>query len=104
MWWILSLVLQATVITCGIRREQRAGLWSWSKFLFALAFGVLECVLLMVPNTYIDLHSRYFAPVMTVASVVAALNFVWFIIVMRRWRLPDGRTSLQAYRDQQRGL
>jgi hypothetical protein len=31
--------------------------------------------------------------------VVAAVNFVWFIMVCRRWKLPDGRTSLQAQRD-----
>jgi hypothetical protein len=104
MWWILTVALQAIVIVSGIRQEQRAGLWSWSKFIFALAFAGLECVILMVPDTYIDLHSSYFAPVMIAASVVAALNFIWFIVVMRRWRLPDGRTSLQAYRDGQRGL
>jgi hypothetical protein len=101
MWWILTLALQAIVIGCGIRQDQRAGLWSWSKFFFAFAFAGLECVILMVPDTYIDPRSRYFVPVMITASVVAALNFIWFIVVMRQWRLPDGRTSLQAYRDQQ---
>jgi hypothetical protein len=104
VWWILALALQATVIGCGIRQEQRAGLWSWSKFFFALAFGILECIILMAPDTYIDPRNRYFVPVMITAAVVAALNFIWFIVVMRRWRLPDGRTSLQAYRDQQQGL
>jgi hypothetical protein len=31
---------------------------------------------------------------------VAAANFVWFILVCRRWRLPDGRTSIEAWRDE----
>jgi hypothetical protein len=37
---------------------------------------------------------------MIAAGVIAALNFIWMIIVARRWKLPDGRTSLQAYRDE----
>jgi hypothetical protein len=56
-----------------------------------------------VPITYIhDVHSRYFIPVYVTSWIVAALNFIWMIIVARRWKLPDGRTSLQAYRDQHR--
>jgi hypothetical protein len=43
-------------------------------------------------------------PTYVAACILAALNFIWFIIVMRRWKLPDGRTSLQAYRDEQRVL
>jgi hypothetical protein len=56
-----------------------------------------------VPITDIhDVHSRYFIPVYVASYIVAALNFIWMIIVAHRWKLPDGRTSLQAYRDQQR--
>ena len=102
MLWLLGfLVLQIAVIVSGIRQEQRSGIWSWSKFVFALAFGVLECMIIVVPVLCIDLHSRYFGPVFTAAAVVAALNFIWMIVVARRWKVPDGRTSLQAYRDQQ---
>jgi hypothetical protein len=104
MWWILVFVLQFGVVASGIRQEQRAGLWSWSKFLFALAFGALECVIVIVPITYIDMHSRYYVPVVIAVSTIAAVNFIWMIIVARRWKLPDGRTSLEAYRDQQLGL
>jgi hypothetical protein len=101
MWWILIGLLLVVEIGSGIRKEQRAGMWSWSKFVFALAFAGLEFALLMIPLTCIDPHSRYYLPVLVTACVVAALNFVWMIIVARRWKLPDGRTSLQAYRDQQ---
>jgi hypothetical protein len=56
-----------------------------------------------VPITDIhDVHSRYFIPVYVASCIVAALNFIWMIIVAHCWKLPDGRTSLQAYRDQQR--
>jgi hypothetical protein len=40
-------------------------------------------------------------PVIAGATAVAATNFVGFIIAVRRWMLPHGRTSLQAYRDEQ---
>jgi hypothetical protein len=40
--------------------------------------------------------------VFAAAWAAAGLNFIWMIIVARRFNLPDGRTSLQAYRDQQR--
>ena len=100
MWWILFVVMQVVVIVSGIRNEQRAGLWSWSKFAFAIGFAALEVTILLVPLNTIDMKSPRFVPVMSVAGVVAALNFIWMIIVARRWKLPDGRTSLQAYRDE----
>jgi hypothetical protein len=103
MFWILFVLIQATVIISGIRREQRAGLWSWSRFVFALGFAALEVIILIGPIYFFGLQSPVFWPVFSVAAVVAALNFIWMIIVARRWKLPDGRTSLQAYRDEQEG-
>jgi hypothetical protein len=102
MWWIIVIILQFIVNASGIRNEQRAGLWSWSKFVFALGFGALESIILIAPIIYIPQRSRFFLPVFITCGVVAALNFIWMIIIARRWKLPDGRTSLQAYRDQQR--
>ena len=100
MFWIAFAVCQIVVIITGIRQEQRAGLWSWSKFAFTLAFAVLEIAILLIPINFVDLKSPQFAPAMGAAGVVAALNFIWMIIVERRWKLPDGRTSLQAYYDE----
>ncbi len=100
MLWILFVVVQALVIISGIRREQSAGLWSWSKFIFSLGFAALEVIILIGPIRYIGVQSRWFVPVFCASGVVAALNFIWFILVARRWKLPDGRTSLQAYRDE----
>ena len=100
MWWLLMILLLAVNVAAGIRREQQANLWSWSKFVFALTFGVLECGLVILPITYLDPAGRYYGLIYAAACAVAALNFVWFIVVMRRWRLPDGRTSLEAYRDE----
>jgi hypothetical protein len=99
MMWIAFAVLQIVIIAAGIQQEKRAGLWSWSKFIFALAFAALEVTILLAPVILMDVRSPRFLPVFCAAGVVAALNFIWMIIVARRWKLPDGRTSLQAYRD-----
>jgi hypothetical protein len=100
MWVLLTFLLFIAQIAAGIRREQHAGIWSWSKFLFAICFGVGECALIIVPITYIVPRSLHPVAVCVTVCVMATLNFVWFIIVARRWKLPDGRTSLQAYRDE----
>jgi hypothetical protein len=100
MSWILFIILQFIVVITGIRQERRAGLWSWSKFLFAIGFAALEILILFTPLYSFDLKSPHFMPAFIAAWVIAALNFIWMIIVARRWKLPDGRTSLQAYRDE----
>ncbi len=100
MMWIAFAVYQVVIIVAGIRQEQRAGLWSWSKFAFALAFGGLEVSILLAPIVLMDVKSPRFPVAMGASGIVAASNFIWMIIVARRWKLPDGRTSLQAYRDE----
>jgi len=102
MLWIVFVVLQVYFMVMGIRKEQRARRWSWSMFAFVMGFAALEVVIVTAPVVYFDLKGRFFLPVYIAAWVVAALNFIWMIIVCRRWKLPDGRTSLQTYRDQQR--
>ncbi len=61
---------------------------------------MLESLILFVPIYYVGANSPYFGWTYATCGVIAALNFIWFIIVCRRWRLPDGRTSLEAARDQ----
>ena len=100
MGWILFVVLQFTVIAAGIRREGRAGLWSWSKFVFAIGFAALEILIVMAPLYFIDIRDPRFMRAFAAAWAIAALNFIWMILVARRWKLADGRTSLQAYRDE----
>jgi hypothetical protein len=99
MAWIFMLALQLVFIVAGIRREQKAGLWSWSEFVFIFGFAALEIVLVSVPAWTLNLHSPLMWWIIGAGWVIAALNFIWFIIVCRRWKLPDGRTSLQAARD-----
>ncbi len=99
MSWIAFVLLQGLIIWSGIKQEQRAGLWSWSKFVFALGFAALECLIVIGPIALGKMNSPYFWPVYIAAWVVAAANFVWFIMICRRWKLPDGRTSLEAERE-----
>lgn len=75
-------------------------MWSWSKFFFALAFCGLESCVLWISLRYVRMQSHWFGWAVAGGALIAAGNFIWFTIVMRRWRLPDGRTSLQAYYDE----
>jgi hypothetical protein len=99
MIWLLMFALQVGYIVLGIRREQQAGLWSWSKFAFALGFAAVEVVIGTVPVMTLDPHNRWFWWIVGAGWLIAALNFIWFIIACRRWKLPDGRTSLAAERN-----
>jgi hypothetical protein len=100
MGWILFAVLQFTVIAAGIRRERRVGLCSWSKFVFAIGFAALEILIVAAPLYFIDIRDPRFMRAFAAAWTIAALNFIWMIVVARRWKLADGRTSLEAYRDE----
>jgi hypothetical protein len=97
--WIVFVLLLVLNVATGIRQEQREGIWSWSKFAFAISFAALELLIALLPINLMDPKTRYYMPVVVASFVVAALNFIWMTIVARRWKLPDGRTSLQAYRD-----
>jgi len=41
MFYVLAFILQIVVIGAGIRNEQRADMWRWSKFGFVLGFAAL---------------------------------------------------------------
>ncbi len=87
MFWIFALLLQLTIIAAGIRDEERAGRWSWPRFLIMLAFAGLECAILILPPYYIhDVHNRYFWPVYVTCWLVGLANMVWMIRTVRRWK------------------
>jgi hypothetical protein len=98
MMWLLAFILQVVFIVRGTRQEQSAGRWSWSKFFFALCFAALEFAIITLPLYVMPQQSPWFGKIASLACIVAAGNFVWFIVACRRWRLPDGRTSLEAAR------
>jgi len=100
MWWIFFVLLIVSMAVSGVRRAQRAGVWSWSKFAYVLGFLALLGVIVTAPVLLMDVNGRHFLPVYIAAWIVALLLFVWFIMVARRWKLPDGRTSLEADKEQ----
>jgi len=99
MGWIAFVALQFFFVVRGYRHARSAKQWSWSLFFFAIAFAGVEVVILTLPIIYLS-NSHYFGVTYAAAWVIAALNFIWFIMVCRRWRLPDGRTNLEAAREE----
>jgi hypothetical protein len=86
MIWIFFIGLQAYILISGIRQQGRDGTWSWPMFAFAMGFVVFECLILTLPLRLGMNGSRYFVPVWTAAWIIAALNFLWFLAVCRRWK------------------
>jgi hypothetical protein len=95
MIWLIFLIVLGIIVFMRIRAEQRAGRWSWSKFFFSLGFGALECVIITAP-LLMNMNSRFFWPAYGAAWVVAIALFVKFILIARKWKFPDTRTSTQA--------
>ncbi|HEY1725731.1 MAG TPA: hypothetical protein VGF89_09925 [Steroidobacteraceae bacterium] len=90
MVWILTLALQLGFLAAGVLRAEQAGVWSWSMFFFALGFAAVEIIIGVVPAMTLDLHSRSYWWIVGAGWLIAALNFVWFIIVCRRWKPTGG--------------
>ena len=59
MSWIVWVVFTGGNRLC-IRREQRAGLWSWSKFAFTLGFAAVACALLLSASGLSQLEQPIF--------------------------------------------
>jgi len=101
MFWLGFVVLVLVMAVAGIRRAQRAGTWSWSKFALTLGFLAVISAMVTVPAMLINVNSPFFWPVYGVGWVVALGLIVWFIIKARRWKFPNAKPSLKAGRDQQ---
>jgi hypothetical protein len=91
MIWLFFIPLQLYLVFNGFRQQEREGSWSWSLFAFVLGFLAFESLILTLPIRLALHGNRYFVPVYTTALIIAALNFVWFLAVCRRWKLkpPD---------------
>jgi Ca2+/Na+ antiporter len=102
MGWIIQVLMSLFYGVQGYEQSKRAGTWSWSKFFFTLAFAAVEILVLCSPFIFLNQNNPAFWPFYIAAWVVAAVLFVLFIIKARRWKMPDGRTSLEADRDARR--
>ncbi|MGA8940880.1 MAG: hypothetical protein WB439_17080 [Acidobacteriaceae bacterium] len=93
MLTLLYCITQIYFIAGCIRQEERAGVWSLSKFFFSFAFMALEWLILYIPLAYIPALSHWHTPGIILASILFCLNFIWFILVCRRWPLPGRNTT-----------
>lgn len=101
MWWLGFVVFVLYMAVAGIRKAQRAGTWSWSKFALTLGFMAVIIAIVTAPVLLMNVNSRFFWPVY-IAGWVAALGLmIWFIIKARHWKLPGTRASLEADRGQE---
>ncbi|HVN92440.1 MAG TPA: hypothetical protein VMT38_02025 [Terracidiphilus sp.] len=100
MYWIGILALILVLAFARYQKVKRAGLWSTSKFFFTLGFAAVVSFVVIAPILLIDMKSPFFWPAFAAGWVVAAGLFVGYIIKARKWKLPDGRTSLEADREQ----
>jgi hypothetical protein len=91
MFWLGFLVLILVMAVAGIRRAQRAGMWSWSKFALTLGFMAIVCAVITAPIMLMDTNGRYFWWVYGAAWAVALGLMVCYIIWARHWKLPGGR-------------
>lgn len=92
--WIFIVLAQLSIAFAGIRKAQRAGVWSWPRFFFILGFAAFECAILLAPIYFIhDVHNRYFVPAYVGAWVVVLVNLVWMICFVRRWKWPPPKRN-----------
>lgn len=101
MFWLGFVVLVLVMAFSGVRRAQRAGMWSWSKFFLTLGFIAVVCAIVTAPVMLMNMNSRFFWPVYGAGWAVALGLMVWFIIQARRWKFPGARSTLDASRNQQ---
>ena len=94
MAWLGIVLLVFTMAVAGVRKAQRAGAWSWSKFALTLGFMAVFCAIIAAP-LLMNTNSRYFWWVYGAAWVVALGLMVCFIIWARHWKLTNNRNNQQ---------
>jgi hypothetical protein len=99
MYWLGFVVLVLVMAFAGIRKAQRAGMWSWSKFFLTLGFLAVVSTIVTVPAMVMNMNSPFFWPVYGAGWVVALGLIVWFIVQARSWKFPGTSTSLETDRD-----
>lgn len=100
MVWLGFVVLVLIMAFAGIRKAQRAGMWSWPKFFLTLGFLAVVSTVVTVPAMLMNMNSPYFWWVYGAGWVVALGLIVGFIIQARHWKFPGTSTSTEARRDQ----
>jgi hypothetical protein len=91
MWNLFGLLTGLFTSYRLYREEKRVGQWSGAKFLAVLAFAALEAGLILLPML-LPFNGRFFLPVFLTCVVAALANFIWFLPLLRRSKLPTSHT------------
>ena len=101
MIWLAFVTLQFVMVYRMYRHAKAENMWSWSGFAFSIAFALFEVVLVTVPAYMLRNNTWWMWRVYALCWVVAAVNFIFFIRVIRRWKIGSPATvaAAQAPRD-----
>ena len=87
MIWLAFVALQFAMVYRMYRHAKAENMWSWSGFAFSIAFALFEVVLVTVPAYMLRNNTWWMWRVYALCWVVAAVNFILFIRIMRRWKI-----------------
>ena len=96
MIWLAFVALQFVMVYRMYRHAKAENMWSWSGFAFSIAFALFEVVLVTVPAYMLRNNTWWMWRVYALCWVVAAVNFIFFICVMRRWKVGSPTTVAAA--------
>ena len=96
MIWLGFLALQFVMVYRMYRHAKAENLWSWSGFAFTIAFLLFETALVTLPAYLLRNNPWWMWRVYAFCWVVAAVNFIFFIRIMRRWKLGNAGTVASA--------
>jgi hypothetical protein len=96
MIWLAFVALQFVMVYRMYRHAKAENMWSWSGFAFSIAFALFEVVLVTVPAYLLRNNTWWMWRVYALCWVVAAVTFIFFIRIMRRWTIGSPATVAAA--------
>ena len=97
MIWLAFVALQFVMVYRMYRHAKAENMWSWSGFAFSIAFALFEVVLVTVPAYMLRNNTWWMWRVYVLCWVLAAVNFMFFIRIMRRWKIGSPTTVAAAH-------
>jgi hypothetical protein len=99
MIWLAFVALQLVMAYRMYRHAKAENLWSWSGFAFSIAFALFETALITLPAYLLRNNPWWMWKVYALCCVVAAVNFLFFFRIMRRWKLGSATGAAQTPKD-----
>jgi hypothetical protein len=86
MIWLAFIALQFAMVYRMYRHAKTQNLWSWSGFFFAIGFALFEVAIITLPVYLLRNDAYWMWKVYALCWVVAIVNFIFFLRIMRRWK------------------